>query len=65
MSCERELNRIKTVIKKNLPADIKIKKIEFEGPDIAVYSENPKVLIDDANILKDLAKKMRKRIVVR
>ena len=65
MSCERELNRIKTVIKKNLPEEINIKKIEFEGPDIAVYSENPKVLIEEANILKELAKKMRKRIVVR
>ena len=65
MSCERELNRIKTEIKKNLPAEINIKKIEFEGPEIAVYSENPKILIEQAGILKDLAKKMRKRIVVR
>jgi len=65
MSCERELNRVKAEIKKNLPAEINIKKIEFEGPEIAVYSENPKILIEQAGILKDLAKKMRKRIVVR
>ncbi len=36
MSCERELNRIKTEIKKYLPVEINIKKIEFERPEIAV-----------------------------
>lgn len=65
MSSKRELERIKGVIKENFPKEIKIKKIEFEGPEIAVYCENPSILIDQPHIVKDLAKLMRKRIVIR
>ncbi len=66
MSFEGELQRIKEEIIKNLPPEIKVKRIEFEGPEIAVYSENSEVgVIEDSNILKDLAKIMRKRVVFR
>ena len=67
MSFERELERLKQEIIQNLPPDIKIKEIEFEGPEIAVYSENSSDLntIDSSNVLKDLAKLMRKRVVFR
>ena len=67
MSFERELERIKQEIIQNLPPDIVINNIEFEGPEIAVYSENSTDLntIDSSNVLKDLAKLMRKRVVFR
>jgi len=66
MSYEGELERIKQEIIQNLPADIKVNKIEFEGPEIAVYSENPDVdAVESSTILKDLAKAMRKRVVFR
>lgn len=66
MSFEGELQRIKDQIISNLPAGIKVKKIEFEGPEIAVYSENENLdLIESSDILKELAKTMRKRVVFR
>lgn len=66
MSYEGELERIKNEIIQNLPAEIKVNKIEFEGPEIAVYSENPDVdAIENSTVLKDLAKTMRKRVVFR
>jgi len=66
MSFEGELQRIKDQIISHLPADIKVKKIEFEGPEIAVYSENENLdLIESSDILKELAKSMRKRVVFR
>jgi len=66
MSFDDELKRIEESIKSNLPADIIVKKIEFEGPEIAVYSENPDVeAVESSNVLKDLAKTMRKRVVFR
>ncbi len=66
MSFEGELQRIKDQIISHLPADIKVKKIEFEGPEIAVYSENENLdLIESSDILKELAKTMRKRVVFR
>jgi len=66
MSYETELKRIKDEIVQNLPPEILVKKIEFEGPEIAVYSENSDVdAIESSTILKDLAKTMRKRVVFR
>ncbi|MFX1499187.1 MAG: MBL fold metallo-hydrolase, partial [Promethearchaeota archaeon] len=66
MSSEQELQRIKNEIVKNLPKDIKVQKIEFEGPEIAVYSENSNLdIIESSDVLKDLAKTMRKRVVFR
>ncbi|MFX1275074.1 MAG: beta-CASP ribonuclease aCPSF1 [Promethearchaeota archaeon] len=66
MSFEIELQKIKEEITKNLPPEINVKKIEFEGPEIAVYSENSDLdTIEGSNLLKDLAKTMRKRIVFR
>ncbi len=66
MSFESELKRIKDEIVQNLPPEIRVKKIEFEGPEIAVYSENSDVdAIESSTILKDLAKTMRKRVVFR
>jgi KH/beta-lactamase-domain protein len=66
MSFESELRRIKDEIVENLPPEIKVNKIEFEGPEIAVYSENSDVdAIESSTILKDLAKTMRKRVVFR
>jgi KH/beta-lactamase-domain protein len=66
MSFESELKRINEEIVQILPPEITVRKIEFEGPEIAVYSENSDVdSIESSNILKDLAKTMRKRVVFR
>ncbi|MHA1489121.1 MAG: beta-CASP ribonuclease aCPSF1 [Promethearchaeota archaeon] len=66
MSYETELERIREEIAQNLPSDIKIQKIEFEGPEIAVYSGNSNLdLMESSNALKTLAKMMRKRVVFR
>ena len=66
MSFESELKRIKEEIIQNLPAELKVDNIEFEGPEIAVYSENSDVnIVDSSTVLKDLAKIMRKRVVFR
>ena len=66
MSFESELQRIKDEIVQNLPPEFKVKNIEFEGPEIAVYSEDSNLdLVDSSTVLKDLAKVMRKRVVFR
>ncbi len=66
MSFESELKRIKEEIIQNLPAELKVQNIEFEGPEIAVYSENADInMVDSSTVLKDLAKIMRKRVVFR
>lgn len=42
-----------------------ISSIEFEGPEIAVYVRNPKYIVENEDKIKGLAKKLRKRVVVR
>ncbi|MBD3256589.1 MAG: beta-CASP ribonuclease aCPSF1 [Candidatus Lokiarchaeota archaeon] len=66
MSFESELERLKEQIIDYLPDSVSVQKIEFEGPEIAVYSENSGAgIVDGSNILKELAKTMRKRVVFR
>ncbi len=66
MSYKEVLDKIKEDIKEELGSDSKsVTQIEFEGPEVAIYSKNPGVLVNDETIVKDLAKKIRKRIVIR
>ncbi len=48
-----------------LPPNSAVTSIEFEGPEVAVYSENPKILVEDDMLVRKLARKIRKRIVIR
>jgi len=45
--------------------DADISTVEFEGPEIAVYVRNPRYILENENVISDLARKLRKRIVVR
>lgn len=48
-----------------IPKEAQVTKIEFEGPEIAVYVRNVNFIIEKENIVKNIAKTIRKRIVVR
>lgn len=53
------------VIYNNIPKEAVITKIEFEGPEIAVYLKNPSVLADKIDIIRNIAKEIKKRIVIK
>ncbi len=59
------LSDLKDLIIQSLPENVHITQIEFEGPEIALYSKNPKILLESREIVKEIAKKIRKRIVIR
>ncbi|MFZ8789852.1 MAG: beta-CASP ribonuclease aCPSF1 [Acidilobaceae archaeon] len=42
-----------------------VSNIEFEGPEIAVYIRNPRFISENEDRIKELAKLLRKRVVVR
>ncbi|MEM2347918.1 MAG: beta-CASP ribonuclease aCPSF1, partial [Sulfolobales archaeon] len=48
-----------------IPKEAQVTKIEFEGPEIAVYVRNVNFIIEKESIVKNIAKTIRKRIVVR
>ncbi|MDP6613221.1 MAG: beta-CASP ribonuclease aCPSF1, partial [Candidatus Hydrothermarchaeota archaeon] len=59
------MSEIKKAVKNNTPPTSLITKVDFEGPEIVLYSKNPSILAANGEIVKDLARKVRKRIVVR
>ncbi len=60
-----EIQEIKDKIIERLPERVKVAKVEFEGPEIVIYTKNPEIIKDNGNTIRDLAKDMRKRIIVR
>lgn len=48
-----------------VPKEAQVTKIEFEGPEIAVYVKNVNFIVEREDIVKNIAKTIRKRIVVR
>lgn len=59
------LESIRSSILANVPPEAGVTKIEFEGPEVAIYSENPAVLLNNWDIVKYIAKLIRKHIVLR
>ena len=65
MSVEEVLFELKRKVQSKLPPDIGVTGLEFEGPELVIYTDEPKKLADDGEIIRNLAKELRKRVVVR
>ncbi|MDI9620197.1 MAG: beta-CASP ribonuclease aCPSF1 [Candidatus Nezhaarchaeota archaeon] len=62
---QNHLSSLRDGILKSIPPEVGVTKIEFEGPEIAVYVKNPSVLLSSGDLVKTVAKNLRKRIVLR
>lgn len=40
-------------------------KVEFEGPEVVIYTKNPEIITENGDLIRDLAKDIRKRIIIR
>ncbi|MDD3407761.1 MAG: MBL fold metallo-hydrolase, partial [Methanomicrobium sp.] len=65
MLIEDRLRELKEKINAKVPAGIKVSDVEFEGPELVIYTDDPKKFADEADLIKVLARDLRKRIVVR
>jgi hypothetical protein len=65
LSVEDVLFELKRKVQSKLPPDINVTGLEFEGPELVIYTDDPKKLADDGEIIRNLAKELRKRVVVR
>ncbi|HTY53287.1 MAG TPA: beta-CASP ribonuclease aCPSF1 [Methanomicrobiales archaeon] len=65
MTIEDRLRDLKEKIDGIVPAGISVSQVEFEGPELVIYTEDPKKFADQADLIKILARDLRKRIVVR
>lgn len=61
---EDMIYQIRDSIFKNIPIEARVTRIDFEGPEIALYVMNPTVLLEES-LLKKIAKEIKKRIVIR
>jgi KH/beta-lactamase-domain protein len=65
MPAEESLDELKHRVIEKLPPKIKITELEFEGPELVIYTDDPRAFADNGEIVKKLARELRKRIVVR
>jgi KH/beta-lactamase-domain protein len=65
MGIDEVLKDLNTKIVDKLPRGVTISDLEFEGPELVIYTTDPKAFADNGDIIRSLAKDLRKRIVVR
>ncbi len=59
------LELIRNTIIKLMPPEAMVVRVEFEGPEISIYVKNPAVILERPEIVKKIAKTIKKRIVIR
>ena len=52
-------------ILKSIPKDANVTKIDYEGPRIALYTDKPRFLMENNDIISTLVNQIKKRIVIR
>ena len=59
------LDKIKNQVKKALPASAQVTKVSVEGPEIAIYTKNPKAFFENENLIAKAAFELKKMLNVR
>ena len=62
---ERQLDDIQRQIEAEIPSSITVTDVTYEGPELVVYTRDPKEFHRDGDLVRRLASKLRKRITVR
>lgn len=65
MLIEERLKELKAKVNSIVPSGITVSQVEFEGPELVIYTDDPKKFADEPDLIKILARDLRKRIVVR
>ena len=64
-SVEKRLEALRSEIEAELPPDVSVSDVTYEGPELVVYTDDAKKFARDGDLIRDLASKLRKRITVR
>ncbi|WP_336361127.1 beta-CASP ribonuclease aCPSF1 [Haladaptatus sp. ZSTT2] len=62
---ERQLEDLKETITSELPSNITVSDVKYEGPELVIYTRDPKEFAQNGDLIRTLASKLRKRITVR
>ncbi len=64
-SVDKQLDELKAEIDAEVPADITVSDVTYEGPELVIYTPHPKRFARNGELIRNLAGKLRKRITVR
>jgi len=64
-SVDQQLDDLREEILGELPPDVSVTDVTYEGPELVLYTRDPKRFAEDGDLVRDLAGKLRKRITVR
>jgi KH/beta-lactamase-domain protein len=62
---DKQLEEIEATIEREVPSDVTITEVTYEGPELVIYTRDPKRFARDGDLVRQLASKLRKRITVR
>jgi len=62
---DQSSQNIMATILTSIPKEANVTKIDYEGPRIALYSNKPRFLMENNEIISNLVNKIKKRIVIR
>jgi KH/beta-lactamase-domain protein len=62
---EQQLDDVQAEINAEIPNTIAISDVTYEGPELVIYTRDPKKFAQDSDLIRTLASKLRKRITVR
>ncbi len=65
MTVDDVLTEIRGKIRSSIPASIDISEVEFEGALLVIYTKTPDKFANNKDLVKNMAKTLQKRIVVR
>ena len=65
MAAEDVLSEIRRIVREETPFADAISNIDIEGPKVVLYCRNPDLLMQDEDAIKELARRIRKRIMLR
>ena len=62
---DKQLENVRETIDEEVPRQITVSDVTYEGPELVIYTRDPKEFATDGDLVRRLASKLRKRITVR
>jgi len=62
---DKQLESVEATIAEEVPRRISISDVNYEGPELVIYTRDPKEFAKNGDLVRRLASKLRKRITVR
>ncbi|WP_224450602.1 beta-CASP ribonuclease aCPSF1 [Haloprofundus salilacus] len=59
------LDAVQAKLEAEIPDDLTISRVTFEGPELVIYTETPRKFAERDELIRKMASKVRKRITVR